>query len=220
MRPPHLAVEYLLLLIARDEGTQNPCCRRKISFNKCNYFNPKSEFDTDWTLDFYGFLTPEEFENRLKEINFAVRNVPLLSRRIKSFSDWSYGLTTGLMALIIAATSFTSAQIIIKEISERRAREFSAVLKQLFDQYNARDNPTANWKLAWRPVMTHIDINMKAGTNGSICGKAVPKFSSQALLVIEINDALSDHTAPAVHFKIPPNDLQEKIMTTTVVELQ
>ncbi|CAG8689425.1 13404_t:CDS:1 [Acaulospora morrowiae] len=212
-----------------------PVVEEPFSFSKFNYFNPKSLFDADWCLDLHGFLTRDEFDAKLKEINFAIRNVPLLSKRIKTYSDWSYGLTTVLMSAIIIGTYSTRSysgsigsfvfeifmsigyiviKIIVSEVRERRAKQFTVVLNQLFEQYNAQDNPTANWKLAWRSVITHYDIKMKATSEGDINGKATPKYASQAEIVLEISDALSSLMSKTVHFKLPPQITREMTIDT------
>ncbi|CAG8569666.1 8806_t:CDS:1 [Acaulospora morrowiae] len=213
-----------------------PVVEEKFSLEKLNYFNPKSIFDADWSLDLHGYLTRDEFDTRLAEINHAIRNVPLLSKRIRTFTDWSYGITTSVMTFIFLGGLFTGGfrtgpivsfvlevlfslgyiaiRLLVTKLTERRAKEFTDALNVLFKQYNYQDNPTANWKLAWRPVISHINIKMKSTSIGNVGGKATPKYASQAEIILEISDSLSDLTAKTVHFKLPPQVIREMTIST------
>ncbi|CAG8532385.1 14478_t:CDS:2 [Acaulospora morrowiae] len=191
-----------------------PVVEEKFSFKKLNYFNPKSEFDIDWCLDLQGFLTRKKFRGRLEEINQHIINVPLISRRINSFTNWSYGITTVIMFAIVfgtlstgfsstgpivsivlellASIGYFAVKAIVKDVRDRRAKLFTKTLNTLLKRYNTKDYPIANWKLVWRSVMTHYDLKMSSTSDGNISGKATPKYIEQAEIILEIHDTLSD----------------------------
>ncbi|CAJ0763157.1 12955_t:CDS:1, partial [Entrophospora sp. SA101] len=42
-------------------------------------FRPKREFKAEWQLDYHGFMTREEFDIRLEDINRHIRHLPLMT---------------------------------------------------------------------------------------------------------------------------------------------
>jgi len=78
-------------------------------------------------------------------------------------------------------------------------------MKPLFDRYNQAENPAVNWKLVWRSIITHYEINATASMTGEVKGEAIPKYAEYAEVVLEINDALSDLTASTVQVNLINN---------------
>ncbi|CAG8627608.1 16225_t:CDS:1 [Acaulospora morrowiae] len=212
-----------------------PVVEEKTSFKKLNYFNPKSEFDIDWCLDLHGFLDRDQFDARLDEINQRISKVPLLSRRIGTFANWSYGIFSTIMVIIIiyvltsarrsltgpavsivlqflVSVGFIAVKAIVEDMRERRAKKFTATLNVLLKEYNKKDFPISNWKLVWRPVMTHFDLKMKSTSDGNVSGKATPKYIEQAEIVLEISDSLSDLTTQTVKDKLDSKANHEMTM--------
>ncbi|CAG8721872.1 7399_t:CDS:1, partial [Racocetra fulgida] len=92
---------------------------------------------------------------------------------------------------------------------------FTNLLNNLLTQYNQHENPTANWKFWWvrsyERYATGLDgraygnghINMlKMGYGFSLFFAAL--FADNALIILEINDALSDITKNTVGVNLAP----------------
>jgi hypothetical protein len=194
---------------------------REESTFDCSYFNPRFYFETEWCLDMHGYIDREELNFRLQEINRLVAANPLLSERTKKallygFVVLSIILITfiGLAATILkgdggnfvtptvmqalVAIVFYVGKYFINEEAKRRTERFSEAIKRLFDQYNLRDNPTANWKLKWRHVLSHYKVEMNYSfdnNNGAKSkGKITPMYAEEAEIELEINDALAEIT--------------------------
>ncbi|CAG8717945.1 18379_t:CDS:1, partial [Gigaspora rosea] len=200
-------------------------------------FNPDKKFIAEWCLDLYGFLTREEFNKRLDEINLHIEKHSLMSEKVKTRLYWICGIlailiiviayavyqaslsdyymnsfkidnlnnfqppsyknviaiTTTVESLIGALTYFI--KYLIDQKSKEHAKNFENKLKSLLTEYNNQDNPTANWRFVWRSVLSHLNIEISANSDGKFKGKAVPKYVEHAEILLEINDALSNLTA-------------------------
>ncbi|CAG8606897.1 6725_t:CDS:1 [Paraglomus brasilianum] len=192
----------------------------------CDCCEPAHTFEAEWCLDLYGYLNRKEYAARLREINNYIRNYPLLSTKSKKYLTYAIAGICALIIFVVLIIIFTAASYdnlantgivtvvletllglaipigrkIVDGMAKRRAEIFTQALQPLLDQYNQQENPTANWKLVWRAVLTHFSITM----NDDGKGKSVPKYAEHAELVIEINDALSDLTAQTVRINLTP----------------
>ncbi|CAG8587931.1 5078_t:CDS:1 [Ambispora gerdemannii] len=192
----------------------------------CDVFNIIHKFDSEWCLDLHGFLNRDEFAARLNEINHFIRQYPLLSERAKTLlkkvcgslvvsllisllvlasisagKSYKYFLT-GVVINACFAFGYYLARMWIENIARRRAERFTNAVNALFAQYNQQENPTANWNLVWRTVVTHYTIKTQASLDGSIKGEVIPVYAEYAEIVLEINDALSDLTARTVRVNL------------------
>ncbi|CAG8597444.1 7234_t:CDS:1 [Paraglomus occultum] len=181
-------------------------------------------FDAEWCLDLHGYLNREEFAARLREINNYIKQYPLLSSKQKSYLTYvisGMAIFVAFVAFILIFTTeyssinditFPAVTIdgilglllpigrkIIDQIAKNRTILFSQALQPVLDHYNRQENPTANWKLVWRVVVTHYSIKIDSHGNGS----AKPVYAEQAELVVEINDALANLTAHTVRLNLP-----------------
>ncbi|CAG8518322.1 1506_t:CDS:1 [Paraglomus brasilianum] len=193
-------------------------------------------FDAEWCLDLHGYLNREEFAARLREINNYIKNYPLLSTRQKKYLTYAVaGVALFVLFIVLllrfAATEEPSSPTttliiysflglalpigrkIIDQMAKNRAILFSQALQPVLDQFNRKENPTANWKLVWRVVFTHFSI--KIDSNGK--GTATPKYAEYAELVIEINDALSDLTAQTVRINLAPTTVSMVSTTAPMI---
>ncbi|CAG8464402.1 12978_t:CDS:1 [Dentiscutata heterogama] len=206
----------------------------------CCDFTPKKKFKAKWVLDLHGFLPRDKFKERLNEINHHMQGYPLMSEKMKKRLNRLSGMLATLIGVIVlmvfvagaisggggamAAAGILEALIVgltifanyrIEEKAKELARNFKNNIKLLLDDYNNRDNPTANWRFQWRTELSHYKIDAKVRSQGNITGKMEPKYVEHAEIVLEIHDALSDLTADTVTVnseisKIP----KEKIVTT------
>ncbi|CAB4388765.1 unnamed protein product [Rhizophagus irregularis] len=199
----------------------------------CNYFTPKYYFETEWCLDMHGYLDREELDIRLEEINRVVAENPLLSERAKKgllyafiaiafififFIIFLSQLFGGFIAPFaiegINAIAFFVGRYLVDEEAKRRSERFSEAIKKLFDQYNVNDNPTANWKLKWRNVLSHykVEMNYSLDNNGvKAKGKITPKYAEEAEIELEINDALADVTECTIRLQLCRNNKLRRI---------
>ncbi|CAG8647349.1 2137_t:CDS:1 [Ambispora gerdemannii] len=182
---------------------------------------PNHKFDAEWCLDLHGFLSRDEFTARLKEINNYIRDYPLLSERAKTFIKYACGGMGLIVALLILVTisafqmgviieiclfiGYFIAKLVIENIARGRAERFTIALNKLLKQYNEKENPTANWNLVWRSVVTHYTITTHSSWNGRVKGEATPVYAEYAEIVLEIHDALSDLTAKTVRVNLAPD---------------
>ncbi|CAG8588154.1 11150_t:CDS:2 [Rhizophagus irregularis] len=174
----------------------------------CNYFTPKYYFETEWCLDMHGYLDREELDIRLEEINRVVAENPLLSDRAKK------GFIAPFAIEGINAIAFFVGRYLVNEEAKRRSERFSEAIKKLFDQYNVSDNPTANWKLKWRNVLSHykVEMNYSLDNNGvKAKGKITPKYAEEAEIELEINDALADVTECTIRLQLCRNNKLRRI---------
>jgi hypothetical protein len=195
--------------------------------NCCNCFKNDFMFKEEWCLDLHGFLSRDEFDIRLNEINNYIRNYPLMSENAKKFvilismmlivlvAPISYSSTTAFIVVeLLLASGFIMALYQVNRIASIRVEKFNAALNDLFTRYNLRENPTANWKLRWRSVLTHYNTFTKFGTCCGVSygrGKITPQYAEQIEIVLEINDALSDLTAQTVHVNLVPNAISVSV---------
>ena len=193
-------------------------------------------FDAEWCLDLHGYLNREEFATRLREINNYIKNYPLLSTSQKKILTYIVaGIAVFVLfiffAIVLTAQPSNDLSIItliiyfflglalpigrkiIDQVAKNRAILFSQALQPVLDQFNRKENPTANWKLVWRVVLTHYSI--KVDSNGK--GSATPKYAEHAELVVEVNDALANHTAHTVRVNLAPTttSLASTVVPTT-----
>ncbi|PKK68505.1 hypothetical protein RhiirC2_713314 [Rhizophagus irregularis] len=205
-----------------------------------NYFKPRYYFVTEWCLDMHGYLDREELEARLEEINRIVAANPLLSERVKngllyafvflflifggfiiglSIPSFIYGQNDGYVTpsvmQVINIIAFFVGKYFVNQAAERRSSQFSEAIKKLFDQYNAKDNPTANWKLKWRNVITHYNLEIPfysfEKTSFDSKGKITPKYAEEAEIELEINDALSEITECTIRLHLYRNNKLKRI---------
>ncbi|CAG8454841.1 941_t:CDS:1 [Ambispora leptoticha] len=226
-----------------------PLIELKTSCLKC--FQSCHAFDAEWCLDLHGFLSRDEFAARLNEINNHIKDIPLLSERTMNIFKnicsviGSHAILFIIVSFFLSPThtiSFIGPVVVLSTIfiyilgtylidrtAKHRAEKFTASLNSLFTHYNIRqkDNPTANWNLVWRRAnLSHYTIKMKASWDGSVKGKATPKYVEYAEIVLEINDALSELTAQTVRVNLAADvisynlslsqDAQEKVVSNSV----
>ncbi|CAB5392747.1 unnamed protein product [Rhizophagus irregularis] len=200
----------------------------------CNYFAPRYYFETEWCLDMHGYIDREELDVRLEEINRTVAENPLLSQRAKKGLLYVYGTISFILLLffiyaaslfgrviapsivsIISTIAYFGGKYLVDEEAKRRSGRFSDAFKLLFDKYNATDNPTANWKLKWRNVLTHykVEINYTLENNNSAKGKGkiTPKYAEEAEIELEINDALAEITECTIRLHLYRNNKLRRI---------
>ncbi|CAG8518303.1 1505_t:CDS:1 [Paraglomus brasilianum] len=192
----------------------------------CDCFEPAHKFDAKWCLDLHGYLNREEFAARLREVNNFIKAFPLLSKRSKRYLTYGIGGVIVLILFAVLAIAFSGSagknpgstyaitvvieallslalpigRKIVDNMAKNRAEIFTQNLEPVLEQFNRKENPTANWKLVWIEVLTHYNINMNSDGKGT----ATPKYAEHAELVIEINDALSDLTAQTVRVNLAP----------------
>ncbi|RGB28197.1 hypothetical protein C1646_768116 [Rhizophagus diaphanus] len=199
----------------------------------CNYFTPRFYFETEWCLDMHGYIDREELDVRLEEINRIVAANPLLSERAKKGLLYAFSAITFILILfiilavsllggvlapsiitIINTIAYLVGNYLIDEEAKRRSERFSEAFKLLFDKYNSTDNPTANWKLKWRNVLTHykVEMNYTADNNGlKGKGKITPKYAEEAEIELEINDALAEITECTIRLHLYRNNKLRRI---------
>ncbi|CAB5308744.1 hypothetical protein RhiirA1_399805 [Rhizophagus irregularis] len=199
-----------------------------------DYFNPKYYFETEWCLDMHGYLDREELEARIEEINRIVAANPLLSERAKKgllfvfvlLSVTFGGLIAGFAAQqnggyvapsvieAINVIAYFVGRHLVNQAAGRRSSQFSKAINILFDRYNVKDNPTANWKLKWRKVLTHYDVGMKHTSKKNSVkskGKITPKYAEEAEIELEINDALAEITECTIRLHLYRNNKLRRI---------
>ncbi|CAG8717387.1 6885_t:CDS:1, partial [Racocetra fulgida] len=100
----------------------------------------------------------------------------------------------------------------IEKNAAERAIALTNLLNELFAKYNQHENPTVNWKLWWvRSYERYVTkLDGRAYGNGHknkktlhykrfrISVKFADLFAENALIILEINDALSDLTKNTV----------------------
>src|SRR4051794_29747855 len=148
-------------------------------------FNPDiHKFDAKWCLDLYGFLTREQLQYRINEINNRIRGFPLLSAKmVKYFTYFMIALTLALSCGVGsknkgAGSALASLFIILTvlgiiyldRLAKQRALAFTIALETLFNEYNPRDNPTANWGVVWFTVITKYKVEMHSTWTNSVKG--------------------------------------------------
>ncbi|RIB26715.1 hypothetical protein C2G38_2064186 [Gigaspora rosea] len=201
--------------------------------DSCFDCQPGHSFKADWCLDLHGFLSREEFTARLQQINQYVQDIELMTSKTKRllyqiafigaallsaiFSIVLKTISLGIFAgFSISAPLFYIAKYLIEKNAAERAIAFTNRLNELFARYNEKENPTVNWKFWWVMSYNHYANNLdgRAYGNGHIntlkfrCGLRVrlaALFADNALIILEINDALSDLTANTVHVNIHPD---------------
>ncbi|CAB4443727.1 unnamed protein product [Rhizophagus irregularis] len=206
-----------------------------------DYFNPKYYFETEWCLDMHGYLDREELEARIEEINRIVAANPLLSERAKKgllivffllFVTLGGFIAAGLAAQqnqqnqqngdyvspsviqAINVLAYFVGRHLVNKAAGRRSSQFSKAINILFDRYNVKDNPTANWKLKWRKVLTHYDVGMNHTSKKNSVkskGKITPKYAEEAEIELEINDALAEITECTIRLHLYRNNKLRRI---------
>jgi hypothetical protein len=182
-------------------------------------FNPnRHKFDAKWCLDLYGFLSRDDLRNRINEINHRIKDYPLMSARTVKLLSFlvvilSIGITIGVSKIAPGAASGATALlfiiilvaglIYINKLAKERAEAFTRALENLFNEYNTRDNPTANWGVVWFTVITSYKVEMHSTWLNSAEGSIKPKYANCVMIVLEISDALSDRTSEYVHVNLP-----------------
>ncbi|CAG8783168.1 19410_t:CDS:1 [Cetraspora pellucida] len=205
----------------------------------CCDCQPGHSFKADWCLDLHGFLSPEEFATRLQQINAHVQSVELMTHKTKKLLYYVASVGVFLLSAIFSAIMrsitgvpvgfsisgilFVFVKYMIEKNAAERAIAFTNLLNQLFAQYNKHENPTVNWKFWWvhsyEQYVTGLDG--KAYGNGhmnklklkfGLSVKFAALFAENALIILEINDALSDLTKSTVGVNLksekpfPPNN--------------
>ncbi|CAG8530853.1 10048_t:CDS:1 [Racocetra persica] len=207
-----------VVLIPLFSHTSDTCC-------DCQ---PGHSFRTDWCLDLHGFLSREEFAARLDQINNHVKGVELMSPKTKYLLYSIASIGTILITIIfiiimpfigffisttICSILFFFAKFMIERNAAERAEKFTNLLNELFARYNENENPTVNWKFWWVTSYEKYVNGMdgRAFGNGRInvlklgyclSIKFASLFTDNALIILEINDALSDLTANTVRVNI------------------
>ncbi|KAF0534171.1 absent in melanoma 1-like protein [Gigaspora margarita] len=200
----------------------------------CFDCQPGHSFKADWCLDLHGFISREEFGARLQQINQYVQDIELMTVKTKRllYQIALFGAVLlciiieiilrkppGIgvfLGLLISFVLFYIAKYMIEKNAAERAIAFTNRLNELFARYNEKENPTVNWKFWWVTSYNHYVNNLdgRAYGNGHVntlkfrCGlsvKLAALFADNALIILEINDALSDLTANTVHVNIPPD---------------
>ncbi|RGB23205.1 hypothetical protein C1646_748269 [Rhizophagus diaphanus] len=182
----------------------------------------------------HGYLDRDELDIRLEEINRVVTENPLLSERAKQGLLYAFVAITFLFLLFIIAfarlfggfiapvvveainaVAFFVGKYLINEEAKRRSERFSEAISKLFDQYNVNDNPTANWKLKWRNVLSHykVEMNYSFDNNNGVKakGKITPKYAEEAEIELEINDALAEVTECTIRLQLCRNNKLRRI---------
>ncbi|RIB26706.1 hypothetical protein C2G38_2064163, partial [Gigaspora rosea] len=205
----------------------------------CCDCQPGHFFKADWCLDLHGFLSREEFAARLEQINQHVKGVELMTRKTKNLLYYTSSFATVLLivilsiiipgygpliGLILSIFGYFFAKYMIEKNAAERAIAFTNLLNDLFARYNEKETPTVNWKFWW--VTSYDDYannrDGKAYGNGHInvlnlgCGlrlRLAALFTDNALIILEINDALSDLTANTVRVNIAPDTHYSNGMT-------
>ncbi|KAF0360605.1 absent in melanoma 1-like protein [Gigaspora margarita] len=205
----------------------------------CCDCQPGQFFRADWCLDLHGFLSREEFAARLDQINNHVKGVELMTRKTKSLLYSISSVITVLLivilsilkpkygwliGVILSSVGYFFAKYMIEKNASERAIAFTNLLNNLFARYNEKENPTVNWKFWWVTSYNNYanNRNGRAFGNGQInvlnigCSlglRLAAVFTDNALIILEINDALSDITANTVRVNIAPDTHNSNGMT-------
>ncbi|CAG8472099.1 6258_t:CDS:1 [Cetraspora pellucida] len=201
-------------------------------FDTCFDCQPGHSFRADWCLDLHGYLSREEFAARLNQINNHVKSVELMTYKTKNLLYFVASICAALLSTIFSAIMksiggvpigfsisgilFFIAKYKIEKNAAGRAIAFTNLLNELFAQYNKHETPTVNWKFWWvhsyERYVTGLDgraygnghINkLKMGHCLSV--KFAVLFAENALIILEINDALSDLTKNTVGVNLNNN---------------
>ncbi|CAG8511751.1 4799_t:CDS:2 [Cetraspora pellucida] len=194
-------------------------------YETCFNCQPGQSFRADWCLDLHGYLSREEFAARLNEINNHVKSVELMTYKTKNLLYCVASICASLLSAIFSAIInaiagvslgisitgilFFIAKYMIEKNAADRAITFTNLLNELFAQYNKHETPTVNWKFWWvhsyEIYVTGLDgraygnghVNkLKMGHCLSV--KFALLFAENALIILEINDALSSLTKKTV----------------------
>ncbi|CAG8589593.1 2830_t:CDS:1 [Dentiscutata erythropus] len=216
--------------------------------NGCCICQSGHSFRADWCLDLHGYLSREEFAARIDQINNHVKDVELMSSKTKRvlYLTATFGLILLILifsllflpyfgffiGLILSSILYFFVKYIIEKDAAERAIRFTNLLNELFARYNENENPAVNWKFWW---VTSFE-NYISGKDGRAFGnghinvlnisycfclkiKLATLFVDNALIILEINDALSDLTANTVRVNITPEaDLPTN--TTHVINMK
>ncbi|CAI2193794.1 12622_t:CDS:2, partial [Funneliformis geosporum] len=184
-----------------------------ISFNQ-----RKHSFNAKWNLDLHGFLTRDELEGRVKEINTRIRDYPLLNVRLARIVMYCSIVVMLLLSIVFASKSiflFGVCFILsligcfgggyyIDGLAKRRAKIFTDAVRNLFNEYNNRDNPTANWSIEWCTTITAYKAKK---------GSIKPRFADYVVIELDISDALSTLTANTVYVNLPISNTKQQAFT-------
>ncbi|CAG8511768.1 4800_t:CDS:1 [Cetraspora pellucida] len=199
----------------------------------CIDCQPGHSFRADWCLDLHGYLSREEFAARLNQINNHVQSVELMTYKTKNLLYYIASIGSVLLSVIfsvimqsatglpigfsISGILFFIAKYMIEKNAAERAIAFTNLLNELFAQYNKHETPTVNWKFWWvhsyESYVTGLDgraygnghIN-KLKMRYGISIKFAALFADNALIILEINDALSDLTKNTVGVNLNANN--------------
>ncbi|CAG8768504.1 34495_t:CDS:1, partial [Racocetra persica] len=202
----------------------------------CCDCQPGHSFRADWCIDLHGFLSREEFAARLNQINNHVQGVELMTKKTKDLLYYVASIGATLLSIIfsvimrsatglpigfsISGILFFFAKYMIEKNAAERAIAFTNLLNELFAQYNKHENPTANWKFWWVSSYERYvtDLDGRAYGNGHINKEKIKYhgfslsvffanlFADNALIILEINDALSDLTKNTVGVNLRANN--------------
>ncbi|CAB5182301.1 unnamed protein product [Rhizophagus irregularis] len=114
------------------------------------------------------------------------------------------GYVAPIVIQIINSIAFFVARYLIDEEAKRRSERFYEAIKKLFDKYNKKDNPTANWKLKWRKVITHFNLDQSSND-------ITPKYAEEAEIELEINDVLAEITECTIRLHLYSKEKLERI---------
>jgi len=192
-------------------------------------FRPKREFKAEWQLDYHGFMTREEFDIRLEDINKHIRHLPLMTEVVRKILSYvvlicAIGLTIymlrlgpgagTLFGLFFFFVSYFGGLYLVDHLAEQRAAQFTSALKALFVTYNNVDNPTANWRVLWVAEVSGWKTKTTSNGYGGSTSRTKPKFAEYVMIVLDISDALSDLTSNTVNVKFTstiPNNMNGAI---------
>ncbi|CAG8578611.1 5835_t:CDS:2 [Racocetra persica] len=169
--------------------------------DSCCDYQPGHSFRADWCLDLHGFLSREEFDARLKQINYHIQSL------VKVELSINIPLSGAIMGFI-----YFFAKYMIEKNAAERAIALTNLLNELFTQYNQHENPTANWKFWWVHSYERYAMNLEGRAYGNghlnklkmkyrgltFSVKFANLFAENALIILEINDALPDLTKHTV----------------------
>ncbi|CAG8746296.1 22262_t:CDS:1, partial [Dentiscutata erythropus] len=199
--------------------------------NGCFDCQPGHSFKADWCLDLHGYLSRDEFAGRLEQINQYVQDIELMTHKTKKLLYYIASVGAILLSiiflllmreigLVVSFSIYTPLFFIAKYMIEKNACErsiaFTNRLNELFARYNEKETPTVNWKFWWVSNYNRYVNNMDGRYygNGHMnsmkfgCGlrlRLAALFVDNALIILEINDALSDLTANTVRVNIAPD---------------
>jgi hypothetical protein len=162
-------------------------------------------------------MTREELDIRMDDINNHIRHLPLMTETVRKILVYFVLICAivmtiymakagpgagGLFALFFFLVCYFGGVYLIDYLAAQRAALFTATLNALFVAYNNHDNPTANWSVLWVTAVSGWKTKTTSNGYGGATSRTKPKFAEYVMIVLDINDALSDRTANTVHVKL------------------